>query len=302
MADEWIKMRTNLGNDPAVIAIGTALKMEEDEVVGKLHRLWSWADEHTSDGFVPRVSGTWIDRFIGRKGFASAMSDVNWLDVEPDGIVFPHFERHNGTSAKSRALDRRRKNGGKTSGDEPEEEAENIYKNSGSQPEKNTTKTGLEERSRSRKRENLNTGTSGENPNAGADASELPPDGVSPEAWAAWKRHKGRKQTPEAERLQRKHLAEWKAEGHDPNRIVETAVASGWQGLRAPEIQQRNGAHRPQSRSDKRAEGFEKLTGRDDGKRDIEGSSERLDSPSIPTLPSDLREPGGDDVGRRGPR
>lgn len=111
MAGDWIKMRTDLHDDPAVVMISSALKINEDEVVGKLHRLWSWADRHTKDGTAPAITIAWIDRYVGRRGFADAMVLANWLEVTPTGIRIPHFDRHNGESAKSRAdaTDRKRK-------------------------------------------------------------------------------------------------------------------------------------------------------------------------------------------------
>jgi len=102
MAGDWIRMRVDLADDPAVIAMATRLRIEEDSVVGKLHRLWSWADRHTTDGRVAGVNAEWVDRFIGRKGFSEAMEAVGWMVFGPDFLEFPHFDRHNGESAKRR--------------------------------------------------------------------------------------------------------------------------------------------------------------------------------------------------------
>lgn len=103
MAGDWIKMRVDLMDDPSVVAIAVRLEMDEDHVVGKLHRLWSWADRHTIDGATSGVNDTWVDRFVAKKGFAAAMADVGWLVIGTDGIRFPGFEKHNGESAKKRA-------------------------------------------------------------------------------------------------------------------------------------------------------------------------------------------------------
>ena len=103
MAGDWIKMRIDLADDPAVIGLAAALKINEDEIVGKLHRLWSWADKHTSSGFVPHITAKWIDRHLEKGGFAAQMQAVGWLVITPEGVTFPSFDRHNGKSAKSRA-------------------------------------------------------------------------------------------------------------------------------------------------------------------------------------------------------
>lgn len=102
-------MRCNVCDDPAVIAIACAVKISEAEVVGLLHRLWSWADQHTPDGFAANVGAAWVDRHVARKGFAAAMVSSNWLEIDGSGITFPHFERHNGKPAKRRAQDAKQK-------------------------------------------------------------------------------------------------------------------------------------------------------------------------------------------------
>lgn len=103
MAGDWIKMRIDIADDPAVIGMASALDITEDEVVGKLHRIWSWADKHTASGFVPRITGKWLDRYINLQGFSEQMQAVGWIVIADDGVTFPSFDRHNGKSAKSRA-------------------------------------------------------------------------------------------------------------------------------------------------------------------------------------------------------
>ena len=108
MAGDWIKMRTDLRDDPAVISIAAELGIDEDTVVGKLHRLWSWADRQTVDGNALGVTETWIDRYLGVTGFALSLVNVGWLSLLEDGLEIPNFDRHNGQSAKRRALTARR--------------------------------------------------------------------------------------------------------------------------------------------------------------------------------------------------
>ena len=115
MSGEWIKMRSNLAEDPSVIGVAAALGLDEATVVGHLHRLWSWADQQTIDGNATGVTKTWIDRYIGVTGFANALVGVGWLIVAEDvseaglaGIQIPKFDVHNSESAKQRALTSRR--------------------------------------------------------------------------------------------------------------------------------------------------------------------------------------------------
>ncbi len=104
MAGDWIKMRADLDEDPAVIGIAILLGMDEDHVVGKLWKLWRWANLQTIDGNAVGVTETWIDRYICVTGFASAMCKVGWLVINADGFSIPKFDRHNSESAKERAL------------------------------------------------------------------------------------------------------------------------------------------------------------------------------------------------------
>jgi hypothetical protein len=108
MAGDWIKMRVDLADDPAVIALVDKTGLDDDHVVGKLHRLWSWADRQTIDGNAVSVTKAWLDRYLEHSGFAEALVGVGWLVVEPDGLRFPNFDRHNGQTAKARALTAKR--------------------------------------------------------------------------------------------------------------------------------------------------------------------------------------------------
>ena len=108
MAGDWIKMRVDLASDPAVIAVAIATDLDEDHVVGKLHKLWSWADQQTENGDAPGVTEAWLDRHVGVSGFALAMLSVGWLTISSGGIAIPNFDTHNGESGKRRALTARR--------------------------------------------------------------------------------------------------------------------------------------------------------------------------------------------------
>lgn len=109
MAGDWIKIRTELSRDPAVIGMAATLDLDEFGVVGRLVVIWSWADQHTADGHAIGVTPCWLDRFVQCDGFAQAMAAAGWLLVEPDGIQIPDFEAHNGENAKKRAQAAKRK-------------------------------------------------------------------------------------------------------------------------------------------------------------------------------------------------
>ena len=103
MAGDWIKMRCDLADDPAVIELSESLKISEDEVIGKLYRLWSWANRQLRDGNA-RVTLLYVDKLVSVTGFAHTLEKVGWIRETKDGISFPNWDRHNSQSAKARAL------------------------------------------------------------------------------------------------------------------------------------------------------------------------------------------------------
>lgn len=104
MAGDWIKMRCNLDTDPAVFQIAAQLGLDELSVVGRLWKVWSWADQHVSDCHAIGVTDVTLDRISGTPGFAAAMRRVGWIEGDSDAPALPKFDRHNGQSAKRRAL------------------------------------------------------------------------------------------------------------------------------------------------------------------------------------------------------
>ena len=109
MAGDWLKMRHDLADDPAVIRVAADLGIDEDAVLGKCFRLWSWADRHTTDGQASGIGLAWVDRLTRCDGFGAALVRAGWLDELDGGLCFPRFDRHCSDTAKQRALDSRLK-------------------------------------------------------------------------------------------------------------------------------------------------------------------------------------------------
>jgi hypothetical protein len=108
MAGDWIKMRCNLDTDPAVFQMAAALQMDELAVVGRLWKVWAWADQHIADCNAVSVTTNVLDRITTTPGFSEAMRKVGWLEGREGALSFPHFDRHNGQTAKKRALTKNR--------------------------------------------------------------------------------------------------------------------------------------------------------------------------------------------------
>ena len=114
MSDNWIKIRNKLPNEPEVAIIAAGTGLDEDHVVGKLVRLWAWADEHVAfcDGDSatkvtqqrnPGITTAWVDRFLRCPGFAENLIAAGWLGEKNGAVFFPNIERHITSSAKTRA-------------------------------------------------------------------------------------------------------------------------------------------------------------------------------------------------------
>ena len=108
MAGDWIKVEAVTPEKPEVWLVAEAMGLSPDEVLGKLIRIWIWADQQTYDGNAGSVTKALLDRITGCTGFADELLKIGWLKSESHGLVFPNFDRHNGKSAKNRALTKKR--------------------------------------------------------------------------------------------------------------------------------------------------------------------------------------------------
>jgi hypothetical protein len=100
----WIKLRTDLRNDPAVYKMAVLTGLDRFSIVGRLAEFWGWADQHAVDGRVDGASSQVVDDVVSHVGFCDALCVVGWLKVEGDGFAIPKHERHNGATAKERTL------------------------------------------------------------------------------------------------------------------------------------------------------------------------------------------------------
>lgn len=109
MAGDWIKWTVGLAQKREVLAMAKHLGLERRLIAGALMELWEWCDSNTEDGTIAGLGPEIIDNIVQIKGFGEAMGIVGWLLTDDSGLIIPNFERHNGNSAKRRALDAERK-------------------------------------------------------------------------------------------------------------------------------------------------------------------------------------------------
>lgn len=100
----WIKLRTDLLNDPAVYKMAAVLKSDRYSIVGRLAAFWGWADQHAVDGVVDGATSQVVDDVVSLPGFADALCAVKWLRIDTDRVLIPNHDRHNGANAKERSL------------------------------------------------------------------------------------------------------------------------------------------------------------------------------------------------------
>lgn len=108
MAGDWLKVEGCTPDKPEMFVIAEALGIDPDAVFGKCFRVWAWWDQHNEEGNARNVTKSLIDRIAGCPGFAEAMMQAGWLGVVGDMLVIPNFYRHNGQTAKNRALTAKR--------------------------------------------------------------------------------------------------------------------------------------------------------------------------------------------------
>lgn len=88
MAGDWIKMRSDLSDDPAVFKIAGALNLDRFSVIGRLHAFWAWADKHAVDGRVssPRSTPWSRSATACRTAVSTGMTSLRALGNSSSGV------------------------------------------------------------------------------------------------------------------------------------------------------------------------------------------------------------------------
>jgi hypothetical protein len=147
MASEWIKLCHDTPRKPEIAKIARLSKLHVDEAFGVVMRFWLWVDWVSVDGELPGVTiedcHALVTPEARHKRVIEALIEVGWLGLnkENNSLFVPNFERHNGDSAKSRALssDRKRK-------ERTESGHANVTKMSRSQRDKSVTREELDKK------------------------------------------------------------------------------------------------------------------------------------------------------------
>lgn len=222
MAGDWIKVEVALPLKPEVWQIAGMTGLDADAVVGKLIRAWAWFDAHTENGNAVGVTFALLDSVCGRNGFAEAMALVGWLEQDGSIMRLPNFDRHNGKTAKNRALTAKRVASHKTKSN-AEGNAASVScalprEEKRREDAKQDQKPSADKPPRKSKRQQ-------------AEDAALP-TWIDRNTWKAWIAVRTKPDAGIAANIRK--LDEWRSQGYDPNAILFEAAASGWQGLFLP--------------------------------------------------------------------
>lgn len=221
-SDDWIKIRKKLPRDGRVREMSRKLRTSVQEVSGMLLDFWILADDHADENGV--LIG-WEMRDVNDdlrvEGFCEAMPS-DWLTLENKWVKLPDYVEHNGTTAKTRAVDAKRK------------------KRVREMSKKCPKKSGLEKR-----REEKNIITNSNN----SAALVFPPELDTPacrQAWAEWTSYKSeRRQKYASVGSENRVLAS--VAKHGPTRFVKAidkAKRSNWAGF-FPENEEEDRQRKP---------------------------------------------------------
>lgn len=103
MAGDWLKLNFGLWDHRCVRSVAHTLALDVDTVVGKLARLWAWAQTQTMNGKVTPCSTMIVDQVARLDGFSDALRKAGWLEIGEDYVVFVRWGDHNSDGAKRRA-------------------------------------------------------------------------------------------------------------------------------------------------------------------------------------------------------
>ena len=218
MAGEWLKFECSLPEKPETLAITIAMGWDDpDLTVGKLMRLFRWFDQQTIDGNAPSVSAALLDRIIGVSGFVQAVADVGWIVIEGTAIHLANFDRHNGATAKSRALTAKR--------------VANHKSNASANAEGNARTVSDALPREEKKREESSSLRSEEKPRHSATPAK--PEDVSEQVWTDWLQLRKGKKAAVTETVLSQARSEAEKAHLSLNDFLSVWCARGSQGLQA---------------------------------------------------------------------
>lgn len=110
MAGDWIKVEVGLSRKAEVLKMARMLGESRRYVTGLLIDFFIWCDANSVDGVVDGVVDADVDAVMECSGLSACMREVGWIefDESPQRMRMVNWDRHNGETAKKRALKNKR--------------------------------------------------------------------------------------------------------------------------------------------------------------------------------------------------
>lgn len=253
MASNWIKVEVITPDKPEIYLISEKLNIDPDMVLGKLIRLWVWADQQIAisnaesvtdseqlerKSNAPVLNKIAIDRVAFMPGFADALISAGWLIQEGDALFFVNFEKHNGKSSKNRALTNDRVNKARDLKRKSKQKSNAESVTGGDQKALPEEEEEEEEDIKELKDPPLNPPKGKEAKNKFDPLAVELPEWLSPELWAEWVEY--RRQLKQPIKTQQgitgtlNKLAKFRTQGYSPEVVIHEAMANEWRGLYEP--------------------------------------------------------------------
>lgn len=103
-SSNWLKVQKHTWQKGEIRQVARTLGISLGDAFLAWFRLYAVLDELTADGSIPFYSAADADQDAGLKGAGQAFAKVGWLLFDQHGCTVVNWKRHNGESAKARAL------------------------------------------------------------------------------------------------------------------------------------------------------------------------------------------------------
>lgn len=106
--NDWMKVEKQTPEKPELARLARDCKVSRGEAFLAWFRAWAWLDGLSADGRLRDVTPADFDEAARLPGAAASLEAAGWLVWHEAGLDVTNYTRHNGKSAKARALDQRR--------------------------------------------------------------------------------------------------------------------------------------------------------------------------------------------------
>ena len=113
MAGEWFAVDCCLETKPETVEILVATGEPVDAVIGRLVRLWAWAQLNSEDGSIKATTAILARVAGGDPKFWETVAETGWIELGEKTVTIAGWEKRFSQAAKRRMLDARRKADGR---------------------------------------------------------------------------------------------------------------------------------------------------------------------------------------------